>query len=63
MQQTRFQVLDGDVGSYRGARVISLKGAALSTLDVSLTKAMYQHLEKREFQQAHAVACLGVTQV
>lgn len=62
-QRTISQVLDGEVASYRGARVISLDGVTLSTTDVSLTKAVYQHLENREFQQAHIVACLGATQV
>lgn len=51
------------MASYRGARVISLKGVALSTVDVPLTKTVYRHIEAREFKQAHAVACLGVTQV
>lgn len=41
----------------------SLKGVTLSTVDVSLTKAVYQHVEAKDFEQAHAVACLGVTQV
>lgn len=41
----------------------SLKGVALSTVDVSLTKAVYQNIEAKDFEQAHAVACLGVTQV
>lgn len=57
------QQLDGDVASYRGARVVSLKGIALSTLDVPLTKAVYRHVEAKDLNQAHAVACLGVTQV
>lgn len=43
--------------------MICLKGVALSTVDVPLTKTMYRHIEARDFQQAYAVACLGVTQV
>lgn len=57
------QQLDGDVASYHGARVIGLKGITLSTLDVPLTKAVYQHVEAKDLKQAYAVACLGVTQV
>lgn len=57
------QFIGGEVASYRGARVISLKGVALSTVDVPLTKTVYRHIEARDFKQAHAVACLGVTQV
>ncbi|CAM9409830.1 unnamed protein product [Pylaiella littoralis] len=56
------QFIGGEVASYRGARVISLKGVALTTVDVPLTKTVYRHIEAREFKQAHAVACLGVTQ-
>lgn len=43
--------------------MISLKGVALSAIDVPLTKAMYRHIEAKNFQQAHAVACEGVTEV
>lgn len=43
--------------------MICLKGVALSTVDVPLTKTVYRHIEARDFQQAYAVACLGVTQV
>lgn len=43
--------------------MISVKGVSLSTVDVPLTKAVYRHVEAKNFQQAHAVACLGVTQV
>ncbi|CAM9531119.1 unnamed protein product [Ectocarpus sp. 6 AP-2014] len=56
------QFIGGEVSSYRGARVISLKGVTLSTVDVPLTKTVYRHIEARDFQKAHDVACLGVTQ-
>ncbi|CAM9369469.1 unnamed protein product [Ectocarpus fasciculatus] len=56
------QFIGGEVASYRGARVISLKGVVLSTVDVPLTKTVYRHIEARDFQKAHDVACLGVTQ-
>lgn len=49
--------------SCRGTRVISLKGVVLSTVDVPLTKTVYRYIEARDFHQAYAVACLGVTQV
>eukprot|EP00903_Cladosiphon_okamuranus_P013353 g12445.t1 len=52
----------GDVASYRGARAICLNGVSLSTVDVPLTKTVYRHIEARDFHQAYAVACLGVTQ-
>lgn len=57
------QHLDGEVVGYRGARVISLKGSALSSVDIPVTKAMYQHLDSRNFDEAYAIACLGVPQV
>ncbi|CAM9714504.1 unnamed protein product [Scytosiphon promiscuus] len=56
------QVIGGEVASYRGARVMSLQGVSLTTIDVPLTKTVYQHIEARDFHKAHAVACLGVTQ-
>lgn len=42
---------------------MSLEGVSLSTIDVPLTKTVYRHIEARDFHKAHAVACLGVTQV
>ncbi|CAM9146601.1 unnamed protein product, partial [Hapterophycus canaliculatus] len=56
------QAIGGEVASYRGARVMSLEGVSLSTIDVPLTKTVYRHIEARDFHKAHAVACLGVTQ-
>ena len=57
------QPIRGEVQSFWGARVICLEGVTLWTVDVSLTKAVYRHIEAREFQQAYTVASLGVTQV
>ncbi|CAM9228975.1 unnamed protein product, partial [Ascophyllum nodosum] len=56
------QPIRGEVQSFWGARVICLEGVTLWTVDVSLTKAVYRHIEAREFQQAYTVASLGVTQ-
>lgn len=59
----RTKHLEGDVVSFRGASVISLMGTAVFSLDVPLTKTVYRHVEAKDFDQAYAIACLGVTQV
>ncbi|KAK7605351.1 hypothetical protein V9T40_007209 [Parthenolecanium corni] len=49
------------VGVY-GSKVFSLDGSNVITVDIPLSAPLYQCLEKQYFDEAYAVACLGVTE-
>lgn len=55
------QKLAGFVVGLTGSQVFCLNGSTMTTIEVPLSAPMYQYMEKRMFQEAHDVACLGVT--
>lgn len=58
VQQQKFQ---GFVIGFCGAKVFCLHFNAISTIDIPLSASMYQYTEKKMFDKAYQVACLGVT--
>ncbi|GJQ71136.1 hypothetical protein Trydic_g1040 [Trypoxylus dichotomus] len=55
------QKLHGFVVGFSGSKVFCLNGANMNTFDMALSAPMYQYIEKKMFQEAHKIACLGVT--
>mmetsp|Transcript_26127 Transcript_26127/g.60322 ORF Transcript_26127/g.60322 Transcript_26127/m.60322 type:complete len:1204 (+) Transcript_26127:58-3669(+) len=53
--------LQGFVVGVRGSKVFCLHFVAMKTVDVPQSAAMYRYLEKKDFDNAFKVACLGVT--
>ncbi|XP_035207388.1 intraflagellar transport protein 122 homolog [Stegodyphus dumicola] len=58
VQQQKFQ---GFVIGFCGAKVFCLHFNSISTIDIPLSASMYQYIEKKMFNKAYSVACLGVT--
>ncbi|XP_972704.1 intraflagellar transport protein 122 homolog [Tribolium castaneum] len=55
------QKMMGFVVGLSGAKVFCLNGAAMVTLELPLSAPMYQYIDKKMFDEAYKVACLGVT--
>lgn len=55
------QKLVGFVVGLTGSRVFCLNGPNMTTLELPLSTPMYQYIEKKMFNEAHKVACLGIT--
>ncbi|XP_067012221.1 intraflagellar transport protein 122 homolog [Anabrus simplex] len=55
------QKLMGFVVGLCGSKVFCLHVSTMSTIEVPLSAPMYQYLEKKLYQEAYKVACLGVT--
>eukprot|EP00282_Hemiselmis_andersenii_P015967 CAMPEP_0114129596 /NCGR_PEP_ID=MMETSP0043_2-20121206/11561_1 /TAXON_ID=464988 /ORGANISM="Hemiselmis andersenii, Strain CCMP644" /LENGTH=1170 /DNA_ID=CAMNT_0001222885 /DNA_START=82 /DNA_END=3591 /DNA_ORIENTATION=- len=53
--------LQGFVVGARGSKVFCLHYLAMSTVNVPQSAATYRYLEKKSYQEAYAVACMGVT--
>lgn len=53
--------LQGFVVGARGSKIFCLHYLAMSTVNVPQSSAMYRYLEKKSFQEAYDVACMGVT--
>lgn len=54
------QKLQGFVVGFCGSKVFCLHYNSMSTIEVPQSASMYQYLEKKQFQEAYKVACLGV---
>ncbi|CAG4962305.1 unnamed protein product [Parnassius apollo] len=55
------QPLAGSVVGFQGGRVFCLQANAMQTINVPLSHAVHQYVQKKMFNDAYAVACLGVT--
>ncbi|XP_063240162.1 intraflagellar transport protein 122 homolog isoform X2 [Bacillus rossius redtenbacheri] len=55
------QKLMGFVVGLCGSKIFCLHVSTMSTIEVPLSAPMYQYMEKRMFEEAYDVACLGVT--
>lgn len=54
------QKLHGFVVGLSGSKVFCLNGSNMNTFDMALSAPMYQYIEKKMFQEAHKIACLGI---
>lgn len=56
------QPLQGFVVGFKGSKIFCLHFLSMQTIDVPQSASMHRYLEKRDFQNAYNVACLGVTE-
>ncbi|XP_039763440.1 intraflagellar transport protein 122 homolog isoform X2 [Pararge aegeria] len=55
------QPLTGSVVGFQGGRVFCLQSNSMQTINVPMSHAVHQYVEQKMFNEAYAVACLGVT--
>ena len=55
------QKLQGFVVGFKGSRIFCLHIYAMQAIDVPQSASLYRYLEKKDFQNAYQIACLGVT--
>ncbi|KAF4109566.1 intraflagellar transport protein 122 homolog isoform X2 [Onychostoma macrolepis] len=55
------QKLQGFVVGYNGSKIFCLHVYSMAAVEVPQSAPMYQYLERRMFQEAYQIACLGVT--
>ncbi|CAM1154605.1 IFT122 (predicted) [Pycnogonum litorale] len=55
------QKLQGFVVGFYGGKIFCLQGYSMSTVEVPQSAAMYQYMDKKQYQNAYNIACLGVT--
>ncbi|XP_061706179.1 intraflagellar transport protein 122 homolog [Cydia pomonella] len=55
------QPLLGSVVGFQGGRVFCLQSNSMQTINVPLSHAVHQYVQQKMFNEAYAVACLGVT--
>eukprot|EP00743_Colponemidia_sp_Colp-15_P003978 GILK01004290.1.p1 GENE.GILK01004290.1~~GILK01004290.1.p1 ORF type:complete len:1251 (-),score=266.14 GILK01004290.1:264-4016(-) len=55
------QKLQGFVVGFKGSKIFCLHFVAMQTIDVPQSASMYRYIEKKDFETAYQVACLGVT--
>ncbi|XP_034942292.1 intraflagellar transport protein 122 homolog [Chelonus insularis] len=56
------QKLNGFVVGHNGSKLYCINGTNIETVDIPLSATMYQYLEEGMFEEAYAVACLGVAE-
>eukprot|EP00164_Ancoracysta_twista_P001588 GFYU01002082.1.p1 GENE.GFYU01002082.1~~GFYU01002082.1.p1 ORF type:complete len:1195 (-),score=419.63 GFYU01002082.1:77-3661(-) len=56
------QKLQGFVVGFKGSKIFCLHYVAMQTIDVPQSASLYRYLEKKDFDNAYAIACLGVTE-
>ncbi|XP_057655488.1 intraflagellar transport protein 122 homolog isoform X2 [Diorhabda carinulata] len=56
------QTMSGFVVGLTGSKVFCLNGFSMNTLELPLSTPMYEYIDKRMYEEAYKVACLGVTQ-
>ena len=52
----------GFVVGFSGSKIFCLHVYSMTTIEVPLSAAMYQYLEKKDLGLAYEMACLGVTE-
>ncbi|KAJ3215015.1 hypothetical protein HDU67_000968 [Dinochytrium kinnereticum] len=56
------QKMQGFVVGFKGSKIFCLHIYAMTTVDVPQSASLDRYLEKKEFERAYDVACLGVTE-
>ncbi|XP_043287356.1 intraflagellar transport protein 122 homolog isoform X2 [Venturia canescens] len=56
------QKFSGFVVGHNGSKLYCLNGSSIVTVEIPLSSSMYQYLEIGMFEEAYAVACLGVAE-
>jgi len=56
------QRLQGFVVGFKGNKVFCLHSSNMITVDVPHSHALHRYVEKRDFEKAYQIACLGVTE-
>jgi intraflagellar transport protein 122 len=55
------QKLQGFVVGFNGSRIFCLHYLSMQTVDVPQSASLFRYMEKKDYQTAYTVACLGVT--
>jgi len=55
------QKLQGFVVGFKGSKIFCLHYISMQTIDVPQSASLYRYMEKKDFETAYKVACLGVT--
>lgn len=56
------QKLQGFVVGFKGSKIFCLHYISMQTIDVPQSASLYRYIEKKDFDTAYRVACLGVTE-
>jgi intraflagellar transport protein 122 len=56
------QKLQGFVVGFKGSKIFCLHYISMQTIDVPQSASLYRYIEKKDFDTAYKVACLGVTE-
>jgi intraflagellar transport protein 122 len=56
------QKLQGFVVGFKGSKIFCLHYISMQTIDVPQSASLYRYIEKKDFETAYKVACLGVTE-
>ena len=56
------QKMQGFVVGFKGSRLFVLHNMSMSTIDVPQTTSLIKYVEKKDFEAAYKVACLGITE-
>eukprot|EP00735_Rhodelphis_limneticus_P013896 TRINITY_DN7858_c0_g1::TRINITY_DN7858_c0_g1_i1::g.23657::m.23657 TRINITY_DN7858_c0_g1::TRINITY_DN7858_c0_g1_i1::g.23657 ORF type:complete len:1206 (-),score=375.70,sp/A8WGF4/IF122_XENTR/55.15/0.0,WD40/PF00400.27/1e+02,WD40/PF00400.27/1.8e-10,WD40/PF00400.27/5.9e+02,WD40/PF00400.27/14,WD40/PF00400.27/0.33,WD40/PF00400.27/13,WD40/PF00400.27/0.039,WD40/PF00400.27/1.9e+02,Coatomer_WDAD/PF04053.9/43,Coatomer_WDAD/PF04053.9/56,Coatomer_WDAD/PF04053.9/70,Coatomer_WDAD/PF04053.9/0.32,Coatomer_WDAD/PF040 len=54
--------LQGFVVGFKGSKIFCLHYASMQTIDVPQSASLYRYIEKKDWDNAYKVACLGVTE-
>eukprot|EP01029_Cantina_marsupialis_P016814 TRINITY_DN3769_c0_g7_i4.p1 TRINITY_DN3769_c0_g7~~TRINITY_DN3769_c0_g7_i4.p1 ORF type:complete len:1210 (+),score=352.21 TRINITY_DN3769_c0_g7_i4:102-3731(+) len=60
--QPHLQKIMGFVVGFRGSKVYALQRVEMMSIDVPQTASLHRYIEDKDWEMAHKVACLGVTQ-
>jgi len=52
----------GFVVGFNGSKIFGLHIVSMSTIDIPQSISMYRYIERKDFQNAYRIACLGVTE-
>jgi len=56
------QKLQGFVVGFKGSKIFCLHYISMQTIDVPQSASLYRYIDKKDFETAFRVACLGVTE-
>lgn len=56
------QPLQGFVVGFKGSKIFCLHYLSMQTIDVPQSASLYRYLDRKDYDHAYAVACLGVTE-
>ena len=56
------QKLMGFVVGFSGSKIFSLHVYSMTTIEVPLSSPMYQYLDKKDYNNAYTIGCLGITE-